>query len=169
MQKRQSHNKSRNGCQNCKKKHIKCDEQGPPCANCKARAASCKYSANPKSHVPSQDAREASSTSTTTETHIPSHSNIHDGSHRILELELMHHWTTSTYKSLCSTPADVTCLQVDVPRWALKHHYLLDGILAISALEIAICEPDIGDSRSAYIHAAMEYYDMASTAFRRHR
>jgi hypothetical protein len=54
------------------------------------------------------------------------------------------------------------------PRWALKHDYLLDGILAISALEIVICEPELGDARSVYIRAAKEYYDKASTTFRRH-
>lgn len=40
---RRSHAKSRRGCQTCKKRRVKCDESGPPCGNCKARATDCDY------------------------------------------------------------------------------------------------------------------------------
>ena len=113
-----------------------------------------------------EDFQETSSISTTREILNLSPFNTHDGSRRLLELELMHRWTTSTYLSLCSSAEDIHCLQVDVPRWALKNDYLLDGMLAMSALEVAICEQDIGDVRQAYIQAAMDYYDKSSTSFR---
>ncbi|TLD31243.1 hypothetical protein PspLS_01855 [Pyricularia sp. CBS 133598] len=44
VKKRGGHRKSTNGCSACKKRHIKCDETGPPCANCTIRRGSiCIY------------------------------------------------------------------------------------------------------------------------------
>ena len=58
--------------------------------------------------------------------------------------------------------------QVELPRWALKHEFLLHGIFAMSALEAAICAgPEMDEAESAmYVRAAMEYYDKGSGAFR---
>jgi hypothetical protein len=51
-----------------------------------------------------------------------------------------------------------------VPRAALKQGFLLHGMLAVSALEIAMC--DEAASPAPYICAALEYYDKASSSFR---
>ncbi|KAG7438133.1 Zinc-type alcohol dehydrogenase-like protein [Fusarium oxysporum f. sp. raphani] len=40
---RQGHRKSRNGCTTCKKRHIKCDEKRPECANCSISERTCHY------------------------------------------------------------------------------------------------------------------------------
>jgi hypothetical protein len=65
-------------------------------------------------------------------------------------------------------PEDEPCLQIEMPRWALKHEFLLHGMFAMSALETAICAgPDMDEAESqTYIRAAMEYYDKGSGAFR---
>lgn len=87
---------------------------------------------------------------------------------RRLELELMHRWRTTTYTSLCCLPEDGPFLQVELPRWALTHGYLMHGILAMSLLEAGLQ----GDSarsdedQSRYVRMAMEYYDDSSAAFR---
>lgn len=80
----------------------------------------------------------------------------------------MHRWSTTTYKSICPLPEDDPCIQVELPRWALKHEFLLHGIFSMSALEAALCAgPEVGEAESAmYIRAAMEYYDRGSGAFR---
>ncbi|KAL5593603.1 hypothetical protein FOBRF1_012705 [Fusarium oxysporum] len=38
-----SHTKSRKGCQQCKKRKVKCDEQRPACFNCSRLQEECKY------------------------------------------------------------------------------------------------------------------------------
>ncbi|KAL9574163.1 hypothetical protein ACKAV7_001678 [Fusarium commune] len=40
---RQGHRKSRNGCTTCKRRHIKCDEKRPQCANCSISERTCHY------------------------------------------------------------------------------------------------------------------------------
>ncbi|KAK9466124.1 hypothetical protein V1512DRAFT_248214 [Lipomyces arxii] len=40
---RKSHIKSRNGCSNCKRRRIKCDEQRPQCLNCRKHGIDCDY------------------------------------------------------------------------------------------------------------------------------
>ncbi|CAG7972104.1 unnamed protein product [Penicillium salamii] len=40
---RRSHRKSRNGCQVCKKRHLKCDEMKPQCLNCANHSVKCFY------------------------------------------------------------------------------------------------------------------------------
>jgi hypothetical protein len=91
-----------------------------------------------------------------------------DESRRLLELRLMHRWSSTTYKSLCSSALDETWLQIHVPEWALKHNFLLHGIFAMSAMETMVDDALVDETQAAMLlQAAMEYYDMASTSFRR--
>ncbi|KAF5559507.1 nicotinate phosphoribosyltransferase [Fusarium napiforme] len=146
MMKRRTHNKSRHGCRNCKKRHVKCDEGGPPCTNCLARnLEGCSYLTEPPTQLPATETR------------------------RRIELELMHRWTSSSYKSLASIPEDNKWLQDDMARWALKHEYLLQGMFAFSALEVALCGGAVvveEDHDTYYAKLAVEYYDKASRSFR---
>ncbi|KAF5023452.1 hypothetical protein F66182_4497 [Fusarium sp. NRRL 66182] len=146
VMKRRTHNKSRHGCRNCKKRHVKCDEQGPPCTNCAARnLESCSYLPDPPAQLPATEIR------------------------RRIELELMHRWSTSTYKSLASIPEDEQWLQEDMAHWALRHEYLLHGMFAFSALEVALCGGAVvveEESETYYAKLALEYYDKASRSFR---
>ncbi|KAL3435400.1 hypothetical protein BDV09DRAFT_204050 [Aspergillus tetrazonus] len=40
---RRAHKKSRNGCLECKRRHVKCDENRPVCSNCTASERICEY------------------------------------------------------------------------------------------------------------------------------
>ncbi|ORY71888.1 uncharacterized protein BCR38DRAFT_404920 [Pseudomassariella vexata] len=51
---RRSHTKSRKGCDNCKRRHIRCDENFPQCRNCTKHKVRCPYN-----DVPVQDDRSA--------------------------------------------------------------------------------------------------------------
>jgi hypothetical protein len=151
----------------------KCDEQGPPCANCVVRdiTGTCTYKASPQAHVPVTvpEAGAESGSPSGSETHSsPPPLSDSIAALRILELELMHRWSTTTYKSICSVPEDHYYLQIEVPRGALKHDFLLHGVFAISALEIAVCGDLTGDltESAKYMCTAMEYYDKASESFR---
>jgi hypothetical protein len=46
---RRTHNKSRLGCQTCKKRRIKCDESTPKCGQCRDKGTECVYSQKPPS------------------------------------------------------------------------------------------------------------------------
>ncbi|KAF4631630.1 hypothetical protein G7Y89_g6498 [Cudoniella acicularis] len=87
-------------------------------------------------------------------------------SHRLLELELMHRWSTRTWAGLSSIPEDQVYLQDCLPRAALGSTYLMNGILAIAAVDLAL---SFGETNSAkYIRAALEYSNKGSAEFRTH-
>ncbi|QGI67364.1 uncharacterized protein FFB20_03424 [Fusarium fujikuroi] len=44
---RRAHRKSRNGCLECKRRHIKCDENRPACSNCVISERTCSFPAQP--------------------------------------------------------------------------------------------------------------------------
>ncbi|GFF62335.1 hypothetical protein IFM60648_00596 [Aspergillus lentulus] len=53
---RRSHQKSRLGCQNCKRRRVKCDELKPSCGNCLRHSVDCDYALNPeRSSTPSTE------------------------------------------------------------------------------------------------------------------
>ncbi|KAH8653791.1 hypothetical protein BX600DRAFT_471652 [Xylariales sp. PMI_506] len=169
MQPRRSHAKSRNGCQRCKQRHIKCDETGPPCTNCSARGTECVYS---------NGGRLSLASKATQPQHQPLQQQpclvISKPSRRLLELELMHRWSTSTYRTLAPDEGERYVLQVQVPREALRYDFMLNGIYAMSALDLADGVLDDGatggplssSSPSLYLAAALEYYGKASAGFR---
>jgi hypothetical protein len=95
-------------------------------------------------------------------------------SRKLLELELMHRWSTSTYKGFSTNAEELHLLQVELPRQALRFEFLLYGIYAISAVDMAIATA--GETSSTrmigiaspplYVSAALEYYGKASAGFR---
>ncbi|TLD17760.1 uncharacterized protein PgNI_01383 [Pyricularia grisea] len=234
MMKRKAHSKSRNGCRNCKKRHVKCDEQGPPCLNCVVRETqgTCAY-AQPPSQQQQQQQQIRSSTSTLSPGFVTpngSHSSTDGGrppripvspagsflcpstsgsssltssaseaaaaeARRLMDVELMHRWSTITYKSFVSIAEDRYYLQTQVPLAAFKHEYLLNGILALTALEKALTEATDstppaddevvdeahvplsvldsagslerpGNEIRTYVRAGLDYYGRAIRAFR---
>lgn len=85
---------------------------------------------------------------------------------KVLELELMHRWSTSTYLAICAMPEDRHLMQTLLPREGLKHAFVLQGIFAVTALDLAVnASMDRLESKT-YMHAAMEYYDTASVLLR---
>ncbi|WYZ42768.1 hypothetical protein EsH8_VI_000467 [Colletotrichum jinshuiense] len=57
---RRSHRKSRNGCKECKRRHVRCDERRPACVNCATVERYCSYldslPARPRPAVPDKPA-----------------------------------------------------------------------------------------------------------------
>lgn len=84
--------------------------------------------------------------------------------HAVDELELMHQFTAETYQSLCVSESEMHIWQVVVPRLALKHRYLMHGILALASLHIATTR-DPPDALP-YIDAGLEYHSMSLEPFR---
>ncbi|KAG5292009.1 C6 transcription factor [Histoplasma ohiense] len=200
MQKRVSHNKSRRGCLNCKRRHVKCDEQGPSCANCVVRKTDCVYQSpenkprvtRKKSTLPALTrSSKGDSTSNSWKKFVDEASGLQSGffsrtssespltlrpsaspvafsstseSNRLLEMELLHRWTTRTWMGLYSIPADEPYMQILLPRAALKDDYIMNSLLAAAAVDLALSS---NESESAtYLCAALEYSNKASAGFR---
>ncbi|KIW18387.1 hypothetical protein PV08_02675 [Exophiala spinifera] len=156
MAQRRTHSKNKTGCINCKKRHIKCDELGPPCANCRVRNVECGQeppglstrSPRPRSQLAGEKTLQAS---------------VAIVGDRISELELFHRWSTDTYQSFRITPGDGDVWRLMVPQEALTYPFLLNAIFSITALHVATMTRP---SRSqAYELAALEYQNLAITTF----
>ncbi|KAH8787868.1 hypothetical protein F5883DRAFT_400960 [Diaporthe sp. PMI_573] len=88
-------------------------------------------------------------------------------SNRILELELMHRWSTRSWTCQESTPVCRAYLQEHLPRAALRNGYLLNAILATAAVDLAVSYKDGSPSDSAsYFRTALEYGNRAMSDFR---
>ncbi|KAI1076846.1 hypothetical protein F5B20DRAFT_304356 [Whalleya microplaca] len=161
---RRSHKKSRAGCRECKRRHIKCDERKPVCANCTMGERHCDY---PEPAMP-----EASSTldGTSPQTsssvdisltppdnapepiqlpNIPpeSFNHLEDGDDAAVNLnhmELMMHFTVAI-----AVPDTKDALLDGGTRIVLKAAanapYLIHEILSISARHLAFLHPEKAD------------------------
>ena len=160
MNSRRSHKKSRLGCANCKRRRVKCDEGGPPCGPCASRSMlGCEYTGKqPRMQpTPPEERDDSLSTADAKEDQSPSQ--------RLLELELIHQWSTVTYKSYCGTiEEEYHNWQVTIPRLAFKHECLLHALFAMSALEIA----ELAEAGSAdeYIDIALRYQNVTASELR---
>ncbi|KAH9210379.1 hypothetical protein DL95DRAFT_308129 [Leptodontidium sp. 2 PMI_412] len=106
---RRTHAKSRWGCMQCKERHVKVH---PQCLNCKRHTLSCSFSAPSLSTTPlSQDS--------------------------LADLELLDYWHRR-HAILANTPGSTGRLEYDpdAVRLGFSHHYLLNSILALAALQL---------------------------------
>lgn len=83
----------------------------------------------------------------------------------------MHHFATATFRSICTSETEFEVWQVIVPRLALQHEFLMNGILALSALHIATQYPAREDRNEpptslAYIDTALQYHNLSFAPFR---
>ncbi|KAJ5648770.1 hypothetical protein N7490_005142 [Penicillium lividum] len=169
MPPRRAHTKSRSGCDQCKRRRVKCDETGPPCANCISRELDCTYvkaSPNDVSNLgrratplPAREKGPATpcSLAPASPVSIPAVAGVR-------ELELMHHYATDTYRSMSTSDSEMQVWQIHVPRLALQFEFLMNGILALAALHIAsTLEPP---ASFAYMDAALHYHNLTFAPFR---
>ncbi|PGH08681.1 hypothetical protein AJ79_05963 [Helicocarpus griseus UAMH5409] len=155
---RRSHTKSRNGCSQCKARRIKCDERPPLCSGCERRGIACDLAHRPESSTSRRTSATASPQLTTSLSAssrsptlsspfavpafngpaIPASSGLD-----VIDLELLHHYTTFTYKTLPSgaTPDQHELWQIQVVQLGFQHEFLLRGILAVSALHLSYLRP----------------------------
>ena len=164
---RRSHLKSRKGCSTCKQRHVKCDEGGPPCERCRARGTACDYEVSKASHSSQDNSTSASGFQEIIWTPDPPQKG--DGAQfpadrRLLELQLMNHWSTTTYKSACTPGAeDDAVWQALVPELGLRYDFLMNGLLALSAFETARTSKR---NYREYVNFAVECHALALGSFR---
>ncbi|PWY88259.1 C6 transcription factor [Aspergillus heteromorphus CBS 117.55] len=164
MPPRRTHTKSRTGCDQCKKRRVKCDERGPPCSNCISRELACSYLKVPVARAAPVAVPYPKITPPTLPIPQPASRTPPSRFASLRELELMHKFSTETYQSLCNEPADHHVWQSVIPRTALEHDFLMSGLLAVASLHIASA---LGPAEAlSYIDTALEYHDLAFAPFR---
>ncbi|KAF2727566.1 hypothetical protein EJ04DRAFT_134137 [Polyplosphaeria fusca] len=158
---RKPHRKSRNGCSQCRQARIKCDEQAPRCNHCVRRSLQCDFEnestrsrtlAPPwvrRQHVfdlPAPETPEYSSSAVTCPQRYTSVTNpeyprlvvmVYEPSANSLDFEearIFHHFVAETSKTFMSSDIPDAFWNFEIPRLALQNGYLLNAVLAISAL-----------------------------------
>ncbi|KAE8409275.1 hypothetical protein BDV37DRAFT_237096 [Aspergillus pseudonomiae] len=176
MPPRRSHKKSRNGCDQCKERRVKCDEKHPICSNCTSRELICTYLKIPIVSAPRRTVHAVTDRSQDYHHRRQSQSKHHDKqpissvksvepSFVLRDLELMHKFSTETFQCLCGDQSDMGDWQVLIPQQASKHTFLLHGILALAALHIAATATERTIVLS-YLDTALQYHNMSFAPFR---
>ncbi|PMD44538.1 hypothetical protein L207DRAFT_579476 [Hyaloscypha variabilis F] len=173
---RRAFQKSRRGCRTCKARKVKCDEEHPLCCNCARRypgIESCDF--EPFTQFTNRN-NESVSISSRQQSHgslpsigkavsvQPAGFSCSEGQ-RLLELRLMHHYTTSTCKEMPDGHSRKAkyIWSIDMPQLAFQNDLVLNALLGVSALHHWALKPD--DPRLSY--AAGYYIDRAVRSHRK--
>ncbi|KAF7554590.1 hypothetical protein G7Z17_g2779 [Cylindrodendrum hubeiense] len=154
---RRSHRKSRNGCFECKRRHIRCDEQRPECSHCSRAERECSFP-KPKyfliASLPGQAESapateeiddQSSATSEENESQILSHNS--ELTFSLIHMTFLHHAENymGEYVGLQGQMKPMIDIAIDN---ASAAPYLLDQLLALSALHLSTTDT----SRSSLYH-----------------
>ncbi|KUJ14208.1 uncharacterized protein LY89DRAFT_589586 [Mollisia scopiformis] len=174
IQRRKPHHKTRNGCSECKRKRIKCDEAKPACLNCFSRSSHCVY-LPPKIRALNKSlSASGESTPTSPNFVVTSQGVLHNflgrpSQDRSLatfnkrDLELFHFFITVTSQNLSPRSEARQMWQCTIPQIAFSHDFLLHGLLAFSALHLSVQRPE---EKKIMRAAAACHYDKAINTYR---
>lgn len=179
---RRSHNKSRHGCTNCKRRRVKCDEQRPNCTICTQRQEECVYSSEVPYFFAGKQSRKSSRNKQSPTTGQTSNAAsvsedeesalLHQiGSARISsgpvlnmeELELELQWIMQTHKLLARNEETRKVWETLVLQEALQAPFLMHGILGLSALHLSHLRAD--NSQAKWLSIAMSHKNVAISMF----
>ncbi|KAH6996053.1 hypothetical protein BKA56DRAFT_144850 [Ilyonectria sp. MPI-CAGE-AT-0026] len=151
---RKPHRKSRYGCIQCKRRHVKCDEE-KPCRRCLDREEQCSLK---------PDVAAADITRPDKRLSVPTVSNrISSHQRRLNELFMMHHYATETCDTLVDSLESVEVFKRVVPREAMKFGFLMDGLLALASLHLAFLDQSM---KEHYTEVAIQYQNSGLNAFK---
>lgn len=173
-QKRRTHYKSRKGCSECKKRHVKCDEQRPVCLQCSTLGRSCSYTflnpIGPRSASsglsPSPSPTPLTPPVATPESPRPQQQpqQIFDLSH----LALLHHVESELikppYSLLVADEKDAQALVRLMVTSALSSPFLMDELLAFAAAHLSLLSAE-SSVRDQYRHQAAQLQARALSLF----
>ncbi|KAJ5776665.1 uncharacterized protein N7511_001676 [Penicillium nucicola] len=161
---RRSHRKSRAGCMQCKRRKVKCDETQPHCRNCHRHGVVCSFAGpmtalstspadlaeSPRSIISGPESAGSGAASSTAQ--IPSTEpsrpmiNTFPSALAVFDLELLHHYTTSTCYTLSRSPVLQTIWRDQAPQIGFEVPPVLNAILALSALHLSHVDESRRDS-----------------------
>ncbi|KAL2862603.1 uncharacterized protein BJX67DRAFT_391171 [Aspergillus lucknowensis] len=161
---RRTHRKSRNGCLECKRRHVKCDEKQPICSNCTVSERVCDYgtrfiTAAPR--APLVQSASAAPTSVPRASPDSSPAAFADQPVNMLHVELFHNLYTQTHATFrisMSMPwiAQIITHSITTP-------YLVNEMLAFSALHLSTTRPP---QREFYRYHAAQLQTQALAIFK---
>ncbi|KAF2210442.1 hypothetical protein CERZMDRAFT_45189 [Cercospora zeae-maydis SCOH1-5] len=180
---RVGHKKSRKGCAQCKRRHVKCNEEAP-CSNCNRHRVPCSLAGGPC--VPREDSKKKQKDRTqsiasppqpqyavrgqhlsvpgqsafgTLTAHMPRSPH---STHWHMNLQLMHHYMSYTKGVLGELSDQAFIVHVwkhELPKTAFAHEFVLNALLGLVALHKAtVMLEQVSSLRSC----AIEHMDMAA-------
>ncbi|KEQ77829.1 hypothetical protein M436DRAFT_18016, partial [Aureobasidium namibiae CBS 147.97] len=148
---RRTHKKSRAGCDNCKKRHYKCDEGKPSCGGCIKRKVECSFAI---AQSPGSDVSVNTKVFNAISHNITDHNGDPVSPLPMADFELYHQGLTRTRFTI--TPDDTP--DKETSDLALRFHYLMHSQLALAALHLYSEQPDrleLLSRAAAHQHAAL--------------
>ncbi|KZL78452.1 C6 transcription factor [Colletotrichum tofieldiae] len=147
-----------------------CDEKRPSCNNCVRRQKKCSLCEVTKSaaedsagKLSSLEPRPESGPKAQTSFDPLATERHFSKATRLKELHLMHHYGTTTCETLGLTTQQVKLWKTAIPKEALRHEFLMEGLLSIAALHCAHLDPSMG---WAYTEAAIQYQNSGLIGYR---
>ncbi|KIW24296.1 uncharacterized protein PV07_10023 [Cladophialophora immunda] len=163
---RKSYKKSRDGCKECKRRHVKCDETRPRCIKCTFSDRQCVYSIpalsrsssalssfthdasstdqSPTSVALSQPRPAASpegNTSVLSPVAVQAATSCLASDVNMLHLELFYHYERETCLTVCWNSAHIDIYRRTIIRLAFQRSFLMEAILALSSLHLSLKRP----------------------------
>ncbi|CAG8257864.1 unnamed protein product [Penicillium salamii] len=180
MPRRKNTQNSHHGCLQCKRRGVKCDERRPQCAKCKDRLEACQYASSGSwlwtapaaaQHRPTQYSQvefcsplSPSDYNITDAPRMIHTSPVSTGDTEDLCSRLLVHWKTTTAPSISRNNSDLQIWQTVVPSEAKSNLCLQHGIFAVSAIHLALINPqDTG--RVKWIKVAEQHQSTAISLF----
>ncbi|OAA71776.1 C6 finger domain protein [Akanthomyces lecanii RCEF 1005] len=168
---RRSHRKSRNGCAECRRRHIRCDKNHPVCFNCNTGDRACVYPAGAAPENPSEEAAEVNGhteksppsqsrspcqqipirTPTETDLHLPSEADVFSAT----DLLVFHHAHTVMEQVGLGRKGSFHKVLALGMRHRLRAPYLLDQLLALASLHLAFDVERSPETQSSPLYAEM--------------
>ncbi|CAG8406135.1 unnamed protein product [Penicillium salamii] len=169
---RRTHKKSRNGCVECKRRHMKCDEKRPICSNCTSSQRHCEF-VGPFPLV--HGSRSASRELTTASPSVQSQSALspaqilqqpntftEDAPVNMLHVEFLHGLWSDGMNALLSSDSPEKISFQDFLHHGLGAPYLMNELLSLSALHLSIIRPE---KRNYYQHHSTQLQNYALNSF----
>ncbi|KAK9447011.1 uncharacterized protein V1518DRAFT_397926 [Limtongia smithiae] len=158
---RRRHKKSRNGCLQCKRRHLKCDEQHPKCVTCAVANFSCSFETEINTQLDTRSPTVTSSTRTS-ESCSPDPLVISQDSAQLpgvadinsLHIELFFNFITNITNWFGRDNEEQIAFQKVLAPIAWENQFLLCELLALSACHLSEKK---SDKASYYSHVASSY------------
>jgi len=145
---RRPHQKTRTGCEACKARKIKCDEQLPRCSSCVKRDIQCVR--------PNQNGASIAPNSLSSSSPQPS---LPSNDHELLTMRLFHHFEHCTLQTLPIGRPNVWEQTVEL---SLDYKYLMQSMLSLAAAHLHSMHPEDG----RYEEAQLRHQSAAITELR---
>ncbi|KAK3332187.1 hypothetical protein B0T19DRAFT_456757 [Cercophora scortea] len=148
---RRKHTKSRRGCAECKRRHMKCDERHPVCIGCSLAGLNCPFSSSapslplPSTTTTSRSSLVPSSTTTTTASSLSSDDSPyqrHNFNDYVISPETSTPSSSSNFQITTTTPITSSQPPLTVEHYSLQHFTLLHEFPTLWSTTMGLSPPD---------------------------